>query len=245
MVAGAFGGGAFFTPTGSLLDDDVAVDRVEQIEAGIKWNARSLPIPGNLAVFLTYFNADTEENTGSIGTTGGFDFSIANEFNGQGVEFEGRYTSPVFDLIAGATYSDSEFTDSDIPGQIGATPQRNADFIYQLTPVLKLGRLFGRDDERDFSVGSSIIGTTSSFTRAANELELPGFAQVNFFADAYVTKDFRLNFQVNNAFDTFGVTEAEEASLANGLVAPQVGGTVIRGRPINGRTFTISGVFTF
>ncbi len=244
LVNGA-GGAAFINPDGSLQDEDVAIDGVDQVEAGFKWDAGNLDLPGNLSVFTTFFYAETEENTGSSGGTGDFVFSVSNDFEAWGIELETRYTSDVFDLSAGVTYSDSDIVSSDDPNSVGDTPQRNADWVYQVTAVGKLGELFLDRAPTDFTLGTSIIGTSESFTEAPNGLVQPGFVQVNLFANYFITDNLRFNAQVNNLFDEFGITEVEEDLLSQGLAAPQAGGTIVRGRPINGRTITVGLAYDF
>ena len=75
---------------------------------------------------------------------------------------------------------------------------------------------------------------------------LPGFAQVNLIANWQIpgVEGLSFNVNVNNVNDAFGVTEAEEGSLADGL-AFAGGGTIIRARPINGRTTTVSLKYLF
>ncbi|MEG8119254.1 hypothetical protein, partial [Xanthomonas hortorum] len=70
------------------------------------------------------------------------------------------------------------------------------------------------------------------YTQDSNQLKMPGYTQVNLFGDYRVTDALTVALNVNNLFNTFGLTEAEEATIpANGI---------IRARSIAGRTTSIS-----
>ena len=77
---------------------------------------------------------------------------------------------------------------------------------------------------------------TSSYAQDNNELQFSGYTQVNAFVNYQLTDNLSLSLNVNNLFDTVGITEAEEG------VAPDNG--VIRARSINGRSSTIGFKYT-
>ena len=68
---------------------------------------------------------------------------------------------------------------------------------------------------------------------------MPGYTQVNLFADYRFAEKWVVGLNVNNLFNAFGITEAEEGSI--------VGGTenIIRARSIPGRTASLSVRYEF
>lgn len=229
------GNAGVFAPDGSLLDEDTGVDFTSQIEFGVKY--RSGPaIPGSLNLFLTGFYATSEESNFEV--TSGLAFS--RDIRAWGLELESTYSIGGFNLNAGLTVTNAEITaDAINPQFVGNTPRRQADVTYQVTPSYYQATW-------GLTVGANVVGTTSSFAQDGNQLVLPGFAQVNLFANWEIpgVEGLSFNVNVNNVNDAFGVTEAEEGSLADGL-AFAGGGTIIRARPINGRTTTVSLKYLF
>jgi len=198
---------------GSAKDEDV-VDFVNQVEAGVKYRA------DNLAIFATAFYAKTEEQNFEATTQKFFD----RVYKSYGLEVEAVYQIGGFNVNGSITYTDAEISkDALNPAVEGNTPRRQAKFYYTLTPSYMY---------EDFTIGANVIGTTKSFAQDSNELVMPGFAQVNAFAYYEVTEGLTLAFNVNNLFDTIGLTESEEGSIP--------GNNVIRARSINGRSMTMS-----
>jgi len=217
-------GGSGFNAAGGLIDDGIGVDIVEQGEAGVKYRSGDV-VPGNLSVFLTGFYADVEESNFEV-TSG---LAIDRTSEAFGVELETAYTNGGFSLVGGLTWTDAEITADNVnPGNVGNTPRRQADLTYQVTPSYSFG---------GHSIGANIVGTTSSFAQDNNDLELAGFAQINLFLNVELTEGLVASVNVNNVNNAFGLTESEEGSLpANGI---------IRGRPINGRTTSVSLRYAF
>ncbi len=217
-------GGSGFNASGGLIDDGIGVDIVKQAEIGLKYRSRDA-IPGNLNAFLTGFYADSEESNFEI-TSG---LAIDRTTRAFGIEAEADYSLGGFSLTGGVTWTDSEIRrDAQNPLNIGNRPRRQAKLTYLITPSYTF---------RGHSVGANIVGTTSSFAQDNNVLELPGFAQVNFFLNFELAKGLLASLNVNNAGNAFGLTEAEEGVLpANGIV---------RARPINGRTISASLRYSF
>lgn len=207
-------GPAVSTTTGDLVDADAAVDFVKQAEGGIKYRQ------GGIALFGTVFYAETEEQNFEATTQRFFD----RDYRAYGVELEGSIRRGPFSLSAGATYTDAEIRrDAINPAVEGNRPRRQAEFIYQVTPQF--------DTER-FTIGANIVGTTDSFAQDNNLLKLPGFTQVNAFAQVRLMDRVQLAVNANNLFNVKGFTEAEEGAIpANGIV---------RARSINGRTVSAS-----
>jgi outer membrane receptor protein involved in Fe transport len=218
-------GGSGFNAAGGLIDDGIGIDIVKQAEAGVKYRSRDDVVPGNLSVFLTGFYADVEESNFEV-TSG---LAIDRTSEAYGVELETAYYNGGFSLVGGLTWTDAEITADNIaPANVGNTPRRQADITYQITPSYSVG---------GHSIGANIVGTTSSFAQDNNDLELPGFAQINLFLNVELTEGLVASVNVNNVNNAFGLTESEEGSLpANGI---------IRARPINGRTTSVSLRYAF
>jgi outer membrane receptor protein involved in Fe transport len=60
---------------------------------------------------------------------------------------------------------------------------------------------------------------------------------INLFATYYVSEQFSISLNVNNATDEFVITESEEANASVG--------DIIRARPLNGRTSSIQLKYLF
>ena len=205
--------------TGSLRSSDVAVDFVKQAEVGAKYRS------GGLSFYATVFDARTEEENFEATTQTVF----SRAYKARGVELEGAYRMGPFSLSGGATYTDAEISRDNIsPTNVGNTPRRQADWIYQATAAY---------DSELFGLGVNAVGTSDSFAQDSNQLVLPGFTVMNAFVNLRPTDGITFSLNANNVFDTKGFTEAEEGSIpANGIV---------RARSINGRTLSASVRFDF
>ena len=203
-------GPAVDSATGRLVDGGAAVDFVKQAEGGFKYRQ------GGIAFFATGFYAETEEQNFEATTQRFFN----RDYRAWGIELEGSIRRGPFSLAAGGTYTDAEIRRDVLnPAVEGNRPRRQAKFIYQVTPQF--------DTER-FTIGANVIGTTDSYAQDNNLLKLPGFTQVNAFAQVRLMDRVQLSLNANNLFDVKGFTEAEEGAIpANGIV---------RARSINGRT---------
>lgn len=215
---------SLFSPAVSAVDgslpggDEGVIARVDQLEAGLKYQA------GGLSLFATGFFAKTAETNVDIAPVVLFD----TEFEAFGIELEGAYRSGPFTLSAGATWTDAEIKDALNVATIGNTPRRQADLVYQAT---------AQYDADQFTLGANIVGTTESFTQDNNDLILPAFAQVNAFVAFRPIDRVEVGLNAQNLFNATGFTEAEEGSIpANGLV---------RARSIAGRTVLASVRFDF
>ena len=202
-------------PDGSVRAED-AVDLVEQIEAGVKWRF------DDLSLFVTAFRAETEEQN----------FEATNQrflnrsYTANGIEIEGLWRRGAFSMSGGATWTNAEIARDQIsPANVGNTPRRQADWVWQLTPAYAGER---------WTVGANLIGTTDSYAQDDNQLVMPGFVQTNLFADWRFTDAFTLTVSVNNAFDEFGITESEEGAIVANA------SNIIRARSIPGRSTALS-----
>lgn len=154
---------------------------------------------------------------------------FSRAYEAYGVELEGSYRLGDFSLSAGAAYTDAEIVDDNIsPANIGNTPHRQADWVYQGTIAY---------DTNFFGLGVNAVGTTDSFAQDSNQLVLSGFTAVTAFVNVRPVENVTLAVNANNLFNVNGFTEAEEGSIpANGIV---------RARSINGRTVSASVRFNF
>jgi outer membrane receptor protein involved in Fe transport len=200
---------------GSVRKAD-AIDYVDQYEIGVKYRS------GPFGLFVTGFHAKTQEQNFEA-TSQRF---LDRTYKATGVEVEAAFRSGIFDLRAGATYTDAEIAkDAITPANEGNTPRRQAKLIYQVTPAV------------DFDVvraGFNLVGTTKAYAQDSNELVFPAYAQVNAFLNFRPLDRVELSLNANNLFNTSGITEAEEGSITNGA------DNFVRARSINGRTVSAS-----
>lgn len=202
--------------SGDIRSSDAAVDMVDQYEAGVRYRN------GAVQLFATAFLAQTEEtNFEATSQT----FTDA-EYEAKGIEVEAFYSAGGFDFSGGVTYTKAEITADRLnPANVGNTPRRQADWVFQGTGSYTWGA---------FRVGANLVGTTDSFAQFDNQLVLPGYVIVNPFASYDLTEDLSLTLNVNNVFDEFAVTESEEGSIVPNTT------TILRARTLNGRTASLS-----
>ncbi len=243
-VFGRFSSGASFNgerqlfnslnPSGNLIagGDATYIDETDQFELGMKWKDGGDAVPGDLDLYVTYFNADTQEDNYDITTM----VAVGNDYTSQGLETEFNYQNGGFDLRGSVTYTDAEIDDSDnAPANIGNTPRRQADWIWSVTPSFTAEGL-GR-------AGVNFTGTTDTFVDDDNVLVMPGATVTNVFVDWDISENATISLNVNNAFDEVLFTEAE-----NGRAFDTDGDTindVIVARSINGRTASATLRFRF
>ncbi len=204
---------------GSVADED-AVDEVDQLEAGVKYRS------GKLGLFATGFYAKTEEQNYEATTQKFFD----RTYVAHGIELEAAYHLNNLSFKGGVTWTDAEIDkDALTPEVVGNTPRRQADFIYQGTATYQMDKGL---------VGLNVIGTSSAYAQDTNELKFDAYAQFNAFASYYLTDALTLSMNVNNLFDTVGITEAEESSVSSNQ-------DIIRARSINVRSTSVSLKYQF
>jgi outer membrane receptor protein involved in Fe transport len=90
-------------------------------------------------------------------------------------------------------------------------------------------------------LGMAILGTSKSFAFDSNDLIQPGFAYFNLLASVGLTEGLSLSLNVNNLFDTVGITEV------NGIDGAAINGTdrYVRARSITGRSSAVSLQYKF
>ncbi len=203
-----FGGGVIQSGPGiGTTSQNDAVNEVWQTEGGVKYRA------GSLNLYATGFYAVTQETNADF--TNLAEPYINDVYHSYGVELEASYHVGGFAAHGGVTYTDSRIASAaDNPTTVGNTPQRQAPWVYQFTPSYSQG---------PFTFGVNVIGTSSSYTSNANNQLMPGYVEVNMFADYRITSHLRASITGNNIFDTIGITEVDGTNVA---------------RSINGQTFT-------
>jgi len=197
---------------GGLTDRSAAVDVVRQAEAGLKYRDR------DVSLFATLFRSNASEQNFEV-TSQRF---LDRRYRAYGIELEGGYRYGGFSVNGALTWTHARISrDLIIPANQGNRPRRQADFVYALTPQYQAAL---------FTIGASLIGTTSSYAQDNAGLELPGYKQVNAFVSVRPADRLVFSLSGNNLFDVHGFTEAEEGVIpANGIV---------RARAINGRTIS-------
>ena len=220
-------------PKTSILNDGSAVpglsaDMVNQAEFGYKRKGT------NASIFATAFLANVSEQNWDFAGTGGGIRQIQRKYNSYGVELEGNYRIKNFSVNGSVTYTKAEIADDVItPAVNGNKPRRQADFIYNVVPTYK----FGANKQHNF--GFSVIGTTKSYAQDDNKLVMPGYAYVNPFLSFELTKGLSATVNVNNVFDTIGITEVEEGSITENTV------NYVRARPFPGRSISMALTYKF
>jgi outer membrane receptor protein involved in Fe transport len=218
-------GGTGFTPSGNLAADGLGVDLVNQAEMGVKARTDDGVIPGYVAGLATAFYSDTEESTFEVVS----ERAIDRTSRAFGLELEGVWRMEWLVLTGGLTLTDAKITSDNLNlDNVGNTPRRQAAAVYQLAPAFAY---------LDHSAGFSLVGTSKSYAQDDNELVLPGFAQLNLFANIEVAPGLVASVNMNNATNSWGLTEAEEAAL------PDSG--IIRARTISGRTTSLALRYVF
>ncbi|CAM5194207.1 TonB-dependent receptor [Alishewanella longhuensis] len=197
---------------GSVAKED-AIDQVKQYELGSKSRH------GNLNLFATLFFAETDEQNFEATTQQFFD----RVYKAKGIELESSYRIGDFDLRGSVTWTDAEISkDALDPSVVGNTPRRQADFIYSLLARYTMDKA---------QVGVSLVGTSAAYAQDNNDLKFAGYTQVNAFANYELAQNLTVSVNINNLFDTIGITEAEQGSVpANGIITA---------RTINGRTASV------
>ncbi len=212
-----FGGGV--QPDGSVAQD-VAIDLVQQVEGGVKYRNQY----GSL--FATGFYAHTAETNFDI--TNRINPLVSATYEAEGLEVQSSLHYGNFQIALGGTYTHSRIVADQISAaDVGHVPQRQADFVWQITPGYYADT---------YNAGINIIGTTDSYADDANTLVMPGFTSVNVFANYYIRPNIQLSLNINNLFDTVGLTEIDSLPNTRGLATA---------RSIDGRTVKAGLRYTF
>ncbi len=202
---------------GPYLENGAPKNSLWQGEVGYKQGLK------NGAFSSTFFYAITEEEAGVEATTQNV---LSNDYQSLGLEVEGSYRISGFDVRGMLTWVDAEIVDNDGNTNIGNTPRRQPGLTYSLLPSYTI--------EGGHTFGVSLIGQTQSYAQDNNDLVMPGYAVINAYVSASITKNLVLSFNVNNLTNTIGITESEEGSIVNGQT------NYLRARSITGRSMNAS-----
>ena len=206
----------------------LSADMVNQAEFGFKRKGTSYTI------YATAFFANVAEQNWDFGGAGGGIRQIQRKYNSAGLEVEGSYRIKDFSINGSVTYTKAEIKDDVItPALNGNKPRRQADFIYSVVPAYKFG------GNKQHNVGFSAIGTSKSYAQDDNQLVMPGYVYFNPFINFELTKGLSASLNVNNVFDTIGITEVEEGSIVENQ------DNILRARSINGRTTSLTLAYRF
>ncbi len=198
----------------SCMVGKIDPNKVQQYEAGLKLRQ------GNLSTFVTAFKAKTNETNYDPLNSG----ASANKYDAQGLEVEMGYKSGGFRLNGGVTYTDAEVVSSNNANYVGKAPNRQAKFIYSLSPSYRFAQT---------TAGLSLIGTTASkdAQTTATEVELPAYHYVNAFVNHDLSKSTVVSLGINNLTNVIGYTEGNSDRAA--------------ARSINGRTARLTLRYNF
>jgi outer membrane receptor protein involved in Fe transport len=211
------------------------VDKVKQYEVGYKMQDLDLG-GGEMDLYGTVFLSKTEESNITITPPTG----QIRKYDARGVEVEAYYKNGPFNLYATTTFTNAKIKDARNSANVvnaallGNRPQRQAKFIWALTPSVDLDRI---------RLSASWIGTSKSYANDANTLTQKGYSVVHLTAAVNATDNLEFSLNANNVFNKAGITESandgRETLLAS---APN---TVTIGRSIQGRTISGSVRFKF
>ncbi|MCH3882021.1 MULTISPECIES: TonB-dependent receptor [Tenacibaculum] len=205
---------------------DVQYDEVSQFEVGYKKRFEK----GTLNV--TGFSSVTDE-------AAGFELqnTVGSKYTATGLEVESAFRFGDFSINGSATYTNAKIKED--RGGNGANdgnkPRRQADLVYNLAPTYSFGV------EKQHLLALTVLGTTESYATDANDLVQPGYAYINLLGRVGLTKGLSLSLNINNLFDTVGITEVE------GQDGIAINGTdrYVRARSITGRSSALTLQYTF
>lgn len=177
---------------GNPLDGSVpvALNEIDQQEAGVKWRG------AGLSVFATLFNARTSESNYEV-TTQKF---TANKYKANGLELEAAYAMGDLRLSGGATFTHATISDSNDASTVGKTPRRQARFVWQLSPSYVMGPV---------EFGASLVGSGKSYGDDQNTITMRGYTVVNGFLSYQINAKTTVSVQANNLFNALAYTEIE------------------------------------
>ncbi|MTK52984.1 TonB-dependent receptor [Paludibacter sp.] len=210
---------SFITSEGKTMSG-LEADMVTQVEGGFKYNS-----PKFALMFTPFYsnineqNADVTENK-----------IYLMKFESYGAELEASTHLSNFTATAGAVFTKAKILESLDATEVGKTPRRVPLVMYNFNPSYSFGKV---------DLGLSFIGTTNVFSQNDNKIVLPGYVYVNAFASYNITKGLVLSANVNNLFNTMGLTEAESTTFVNNST------NYMRARSITGRTSKLSLTYSF
>jgi outer membrane receptor protein involved in Fe transport len=209
---------------GSLTSSTKGYDLVKQLELGYKLHRN------DYSLYATLFHTKTDETNADL-TTGE---TFLRTYKAYGLELEGNWQLPMgFDVGGNMTYTHAKI-DSDAinAAVVGERPRRQANLIWTITPQYR---------GANFGAGLTFQGSSDYFlsnpNNQANALKQGAYTLINLFGYYNLSDALSLSVNVNNLTDEFVVTEAEEATGAPG--------SIVRARPLNGRSTMVSLRYAF
>jgi outer membrane receptor protein involved in Fe transport len=197
------------------MDNGAGHAIVKQAEIGLKWQF------ADGSFYITYFDADTDEERAFEVTTQQF---LQNSYESSGFELEGEYDfGNGFGIHGSLTLTDAEIVNTANGANVGNQPRRQAEYFFNITPTYTTDL---------WDIGLNFVGTDEVFIQDNNDLKFDSYVVTNLFANLYVNDNFRVSLNSNNVFDEEGFTEGEEGSATIG--------DLVRVRPINGRTTSLT-----
>lgn len=177
---------------GNPLDGSVpvALNEIDQQEAGVKWRG------DGLSVFATLFNARTSESNYEV-TTQKF---TANKYKASGLELEAAYALGDLRLSGGATFTHASISASNDASTVGRTPRRQARLVWQFSPSYVMGPL---------EFGASLVGSGKSYGDDQNTITMAAYTVVNGFVSYQINPKTTVSLQANNLFNALAYTEIE------------------------------------
>ena len=190
------------------------MDDVLQFEVGYKLNA------SNFDIFATAFYAETEETQSEV-TTGNV---FVQEYEAAGLELEVVWNiGDYFDINGNLTYTDAEIVASDTaPENIGNQPNRQAKYIYTLTPAYTTDR---------FSVGLTLVGSDKFYIGDTETIEQDAYLLVHGFASWFVTDRLSVGVTANNLTDEY-IASFGEGGIVDFQGQQLYGAEVLHGRSV-------------
>lgn len=209
----------FIDDAGKTLDGTDA-DMITQVELGFKYRSPKFGF-----MLTPYYTSVSEQNADPTEQK-----IYLIDFKSYGAELEATAQLGDLSISAGGIFTKAEIKSSLDPTDVGNTPRRVPDLMYNINPSYKMGKAV---------LGLNLIGTTKVFQGNNNTIVLPGYAYLNGFASYDIAKGLVLSASVNNIFDTLGFTEAEDFSFVDNAT------NYMRARPITGRSSTLTITYTF
>ncbi len=203
----SFNGDRLISAPNSSLDGTVPIpiNIVKQYEGGVKFRE------DNFSSFVTLFNARTAESNYDLTTQ----VSSTNTYRAYGAEVDLGYSYNNFTISGSATYTHARITKTNIADTLGKIPQRQANWIFQISPTYYYHHL---------TVGANIDGTTDSYGDNQNTIVMPGYVLFGAFLSYQITPkisvlltgDNLMNATAYTEFDNIGNGVATAARAANG-----------------------------
>jgi outer membrane receptor protein involved in Fe transport len=152
-------------------------------------------------------------------------------YEAQGIELEANYAvSDNFLLSGNFTWTDAEIVEADNPDVIGNQPNRQADYIFTITPEYVTDSL---------SVGASFVGSGDFYLGDSETVKQDAYELIHLFASYNVNDNLTVNLTSNNLTDEFVNSFSESG------VFDYNGQNINLAEVLNGRTTNLSVKYRF